>query len=140
MHPLLLILTTTLLSHPAESAQSAQDSAQTSLHDNSRSCNCYTLDSDTEVSYFLYHRFYDFRALAAKAGQYSEAPPLVQANQRWGKEPVPDQDVLNTTKWSEDWGIQDWGKAANADAPVAMQNSAANVFIGETSPVLRWYS
>jgi hypothetical protein len=127
--PLLVLLTiTTLLTHPTKCEQR---SSQSSLHDNSQSCNCYTLDSATDKSYFLYHRFYDFRSLAKTAGQYNQAPPLVQANQRYGKEQVPDPEVLNTTAWGEDWGIQDWGKASDADAPVAMQNSAANVFISK---------
>jgi hypothetical protein len=106
-----------------------------SLHDNSQSCNCYTLDSEADKSYFLYHRFYDFRNLATKAGQYTTAPPLIEANQRWGKEPVRDSDVLNTTRWTDDWGIQDWGKKSDADAPVDMQNSPANVYISKQRPI-----
>jgi hypothetical protein len=127
--PLLLLTTTALFSHLTKSEQ---QSSQSALHDNSQSCNCYTLDSEADKSYFLYHRFYDFRSLANKAGQYTQAPPLVQANQRYGKEQVADPEVLNTTSWGNDWGIQDWGKKSDGDAPVAMQNSPANVFISKT--------
>jgi hypothetical protein len=126
--PLLLLTTATLFTRPTKSEQ---QSSQSSLHDNSQSCNCYTLDSASDKSYFLYHRFYDFRSLATKAGQYTQEPPLIQANQRFGKEQVADPEVLNTTTWSDDWGIQDWGKGSDADAPVAMQNSPANVFISK---------
>jgi hypothetical protein len=123
---LLLLTSSTLLSL----SKCDTASTQVSLHDNSQNCTCYTLDSDNTSAYFLYHKFYDFRSLAATPDEFWTPPPTVSANQRWGKEPTQDQDVLNSSSWNNDWGIQDWGKKTAADAPVAIQNSPLNVFIG----------
>jgi hypothetical protein len=120
--PLFLLLLTALLTFTAHCKIA---STQASLHDNSQNCTCYTLDSDISPAYFLYHKFYDFRSLPA-----TPAPPLINANQRNGGEQTQDQNTLNSSSWNNDWEIQSWGKKSNPDAPVAMQNSAQNVYIG----------
>ncbi|RDI85762.1 Homocysteine [Venturia inaequalis] len=123
----LLTLLTALLYTPLTKATPTSPSPQaTLLHDNnSQNCTCYTLDSDTNPAYFLYHKFYDFRALPATQPE----PPLVAANQRFGTEMALDQAVFNGSAWNRDWEIQAWGKKSGSDAPVAMQNSAQNVYI-----------
>jgi len=110
-------------------------STQASLHDNSQNCTCYTLDSDNTAAFFLYHKFYDFRNLPAT----NTEPPLVSANQRYGQEETQDQDVLNSSSWNNDWEIQTWGKKVSGDAPVAMQNSPLNVFVGLSSSLSLLY-
>lgn len=128
--PLPILLTALLL---APLTQSATTSTQATLHDNSQNCTCYTLDSDNNPAYFLYHKFYDFRSLRA-----TQEPPLVTANQRYGTELAQDQETFNSTAWNHDWEIQSWGKKSTGEAPVVMQNSAQNVFIGlfATFPLL----
>lgn len=121
--PLLLLTAQALFS-------TVQCDSASSLRDNSPSCTCYSLDSEADTSYFLNHRFYDFRNYAKKPEQYVKTPPLVEANQRYGLEQISDPDILNSSKWNSDWGVQNWGKKASAEAPVAMQNSPQNVYIG----------
>lgn len=98
--------------------------------------------SESEPHYFTYHRFWDFRALATSAGQYSgkgsdggDAPDPVTDDEDEGLETVADDDAsyLNGSAWNQDWGIQNWGKAATEEFPVRMQNSARNVYICECS-------
>jgi hypothetical protein len=98
------------------------------LHDNSPSCTCYAVTPNSSPTYFLYHRFYDFRYLGDSIG-HTGAPPTVMLNT--GQELTPDQNALNNTAFSSDWGIQNWGKKATAEAPVQMQNSGANVYLSE---------
>ncbi|KAF2430512.1 concanavalin A-like lectin/glucanase [Tothia fuscella] len=105
--------------------------SSSALRDNSPECICYTVDSEADKSYFSYHRFYDFRKYAKSSNENTTAPPLVDANQRFGQERISDQAVLNSSNWNNDWGVQDWGKKSSADAPVAMQNSPQNVYIGQ---------
>lgn len=132
--PLRTLLTALLFCIPQTKATPTPDSKTTqatSLHDNSQNCTCYTLDSgtgDQPPPFFLYHKFYDFRALPASS---SEPPPVVTETQRFGTELALDQSVLNSSAWNHDWEIQTWGKKSGNDAPVAMQNSAQNVFIGK---------
>jgi hypothetical protein len=96
------------------------------LHDNSPSCTCYAVISDDSPTYFLYHRFYDFRYFGNSTTILS-APPTVT---RWGgQELTPDQDALNSTAFTDDWGIMNWSKKAASDAPVKMQNTPQNVYL-----------
>jgi hypothetical protein len=105
-----------------------------SLHDNSPKCGCYTADSADGPQYFLYHRFYDFRSLAKSPSQYTIPPPLV--TQPGGNEITRDQDVLNSTGFTDDWDIQSWGKKATGDATYDMWNSAQNVYISRYSDLI----
>jgi hypothetical protein len=106
------------------------------LHDNSKDCSCYEAlsgaDSNTP-SYFSYHRFFDFRNLASGPGEFLSTPPLVNNSQDSGSETVFPEYAsnLNSTSWNVDWGIQNWSKPADADFPVRMVNSPANVYIGQ---------
>lgn len=118
------------------------DDDQPVLKDNSSNCTCYALESgtsddmtDSQPYYFAYHRFWDFRALATQAGQYSEIPDPVTDDEDQGFETVSSVDAgyLNGTTWNKDWGIQNWGKEATDDFPVRMQNSPSNVYISQTN-------
>jgi len=71
---LLLLSSTLLLDRTYAKKNSSSDAStllvnkssnkdQTPLRDNSPNCTCYAIDSDNTTDYFLYHRFYDFRAV-----------------------------------------------------------------------------
>lgn len=109
-------------------------SFNTSPHDNNDECTCYVVqsgaNSDTP-SYFQYYRFYDFRNLSSNAGQFVEAPPLVNDTQNAGQEPVWEPSILNSDAWNQDWGIQNWSKEATEDFPTRMVNSPANIYLGQ---------
>ncbi|KAJ9648016.1 hypothetical protein H2199_001793 [Coniosporium tulheliwenetii] len=105
----------------------------TASKDNSPDCGCYEVSSESSPAYFTYHRFYDWRNLASSPDQFTSIPPRLEEDEDQGAEELADvyQDVLNGTEWNQDWGIMNWGKEATAEAPVRMQNSAANVFIAQ---------
>ncbi|KAH7054470.1 concanavalin A-like lectin/glucanase domain-containing protein [Macrophomina phaseolina] len=116
------------------------DDDQPLLKDNSANCTCYALESGTggdssQPYYFAYHRFWDFRALATQADQYTEVPDPVTNEEDQGFETVSATDAgyLNGTDWNKDWGIQNWGKEATDEFPVRMQNSPRNVYISQTN-------
>lgn len=109
----------------------------TASKDNSPDCTCYEISSDSSPAYFTYHRFYDWRNLASSPDQFASIPPRLEEDEDQGSEELAEiyQDVLNGTEWNQDWGIMSWGKEATAEAPVRVQNSAANVYIGTSSSV-----
>lgn len=120
-----------LLARPALSEYITNSSA---LHDNSKGCNCYVVDSGENSKtpeYFQYYRFFDFRNLADGPDQYVNAPPLLKDNQDEGDEDVTTHDVFASDAWTTDWGIQNWGKEASEDFPIRMQNSPGNVYISQ---------
>lgn len=86
-----------------------------------------------EQVYFTSHRFFDFRHLATRPGQFTTEPPELDDSDDGGDESVwPQyQAILNTTAFSNDWGIQTWAKKSTADFPVRVQNSAANIYISQ---------
>ena len=111
-----------------DSIHAAYTTTGSKLHDNNADCNCVVgsgPESNTP-SYFQYYRFFDFRNLADRPGQYLNAPPLVNDSQNAGQEPVWSPSVLNSDAWNTDWGIQNWSKPAEPDFPTKMVNSPAN--------------
>jgi len=105
------------------------------LHDNSRSCSCYVVDTgeDSQTpAYFKYYRFFDFRNLADKPGQYAASPPTIENSQDDGNEPVTD-DIFTTDAWTTDWAIMNWSRPATDEFPTRMVNSPANVYISQSS-------
>lgn len=138
LHVLSLLLFSTRLIHSVRADDDDDDDDQPLLRDNSPNCTCYALESGTggdnsQPYYFTYHRFWDFRALATQADQYTETPDPVTDDEDQGYEMVSSQDAgyLNGSVWNKDWGIQNWGKEATEDFPVRMQNSPRNVYICE---------
>jgi hypothetical protein len=107
----------------------------TTPHDNNDDCNCYVVSSGADSNtpeYFQYYRFYDFRNLADRPGQYTQAPPLINDSFQGASEiSVWDSDVLNSDAWNVDWGIQNWSKPSTEDFPIQMVNSPANVHLGQ---------
>jgi hypothetical protein len=101
--------------------------------DNSPNCDCF-LVSGPDPSYFQYHRFWDFRSIAddANGDDYTVAPPLVNAGEDAGLEPVT-SNFLKSTKWGLDWQIQNWVSNVTKDSPVMSVNSAQNIFISRNT-------
>jgi hypothetical protein len=97
------------------------------LKDNSASCSCYAVTSGDTQQYFQYHRFYDFRYLSNSSSDYLVEPDIVTDSQ--DAERSPNQDVLNSISWNNDWNIVSWGTGLTTDATVVMRNSPANVYI-----------
>lgn len=140
LHVLSLLLFSTRLIHSVRADDDDDNDDQPLLKDNSPNCTCYALESGTggdnsQPYYFTYHRFWDFRALATQADQYTETPDPVTDDEDQGYEMVSSQDAgyLNGSVWNKDWGIQNWGKEATEDFPVRMQNSPRNVYISQTN-------
>ncbi|KAF2401486.1 concanavalin A-like lectin/glucanase [Trichodelitschia bisporula] len=100
-------------------------------HDNNKACTCYRVPSGPDTAYFSYHRFYDFRSLRPTHDLSNpfEPPPRVTENQRSGKEKSRDDAFFNSGRMAEDWGVMDWGKKREEDAPLRVQNSPLNVYI-----------
>jgi hypothetical protein len=104
--------------------------------DNNPNCSCYVINSgaDSKTSqYFQYYRFYDFRNLADGAGQYVDAPVLIDDTQDAGQEPVWNADILDSDAFNKDWTIQNWTKEATDDFPTRMVNSRANIYIQQNN-------
>jgi hypothetical protein len=99
--------------------------ANASLHDNSAQCDCYITDG-LSSEYYLYHRFFDFRTFS---GQYGQEPANVTDSQDEGLESTQ-SGYLSSTSFTNDWEIRHWGRNASSSAPVDMQYSAQNVYIG----------
>jgi hypothetical protein len=90
-------------------------------------------DNSETPSYFQYYRFFDFRNLADRAGQYDKVPAVVDD---WDDAPNLDAgeaNIFNSDAWNKDWNIQTWSKNASADFPVRMVNSPANVYLQQNN-------
>ena len=61
----------------------------------------------------------------------TDAPPLVNDTQIAGLEPTWQPHLFDSDAWNYDWGIQNWSKPATDDFPVPMNNSVANIYLGE---------
>jgi hypothetical protein len=124
-----------LLVRPGTSAGYVTADSTTPLQNN-QNCTCYVVESgaDSETpQYFQYHRFYDFRNLADKPGEYVKAPAIVED---WNEAPdlaVGQPNILNSDAWNTDWNIQSWSKNASDDFPVQMVNSPANVYLQQNN-------
>ncbi|KAF2197107.1 concanavalin A-like lectin/glucanase [Delitschia confertaspora ATCC 74209] len=114
----------------------AEEQNPSTLHDNSANCTCYVIDSgpsSSTPSYFLYHRFWDFRNIPLPSPKsYLSAPPLVTNFEEAASQAVPDPEVFDSQAWNTDWAIQNWSKDATEDFPVRMVNSPANVYISRS--------
>lgn len=124
-----------LLLSPALSAEYVSADSSTPLQNN-RNCSCYVVksgDNSETPSYFQYYRFFDFRNLADRAGQYDKVPAVVDD---WDDAPNLDAgeaNIFNSDAWNKDWNIQTWSKNASDDFPVRMVNSPANVYLQQNN-------
>jgi hypothetical protein len=103
-----------------------------SLQDNSENCSCYVVNSgeSSTPTYFQYHRFWDFRQIAAETrNSYVSTPPRVNDTQDSGDEPVWNPEFFDTQAWNADWAVMNWSKNATDEFPVRMVNSLANVYL-----------
>lgn len=126
-----LLLPLTALLVPALATSPYTSTNTEKPKDNNANCSCYVVksgaDSDTP-SYFQYYRFYDFRNLP---DPLSAVPPLVNDTDNAGLEPVWQPSLFNSAAWNHDWAIQNWSKPATDDFPTPMNNSMANVWLGQ---------
>lgn len=124
-----------LLVRPAFSAGYITASSTTPLQNNPN-CTCYVVESGDDSQtpqYFQYYRFYDFRNLADRSGEYLTKPATVDD---WDEAPnleVGQSSILNSSAWNTDWSIQTWSKNATGDFPVPMVNSPANVYLQQNN-------
>ncbi len=127
----LLLPLTALLVQPALAANPYTSSMTEQPKDNNPNCDCYVVQSGADSQtpeYFQYYRFYDFRNLP---GAMSESPPLLNDTQIVSMEPTRQPDLFDSDAWNYDWGLQNWTKSATEDFPTPMNNSFANVYLGE---------
>jgi hypothetical protein len=127
----LLLPLTALLAQSALAASPYTSSMNEKPKDNNPDCDCYVVQSGADSQtpeYFQYYRFYDFRNLP---GAMSESPPLLKDDQIAGMANTWQPDLFNSDAWNYDWGIQNWTKPATEDFPTPMNNSFANIFLGE---------
>lgn len=126
-----LVLSLAALLQPALAANAYTTSNNETPKDNNADCNCYVVQSGTNSdtpTYFQYYRFYDFRNLD---GALTSSPPLLTNDQTAGLQPSWQPNIFNSDAWNTDWSIQNWSKPATEDFPVKMDNSRANVYIGQ---------
>ncbi|RMZ69098.1 glycoside hydrolase family 16 [Pyrenophora seminiperda CCB06] len=127
----LLLPLTALVLQPAVATSAYTSSMNEKPKDNNPDCDCYVVlsgkDSQTP-QYFQYHRFYDFRNLP---GAMKEAPPLLNDTQIAAEAPSWQPDLFNSQAFNADWGIQNWTKPSTSDFPTPMNNSAANIYLGQ---------
>ncbi|KAF1968318.1 concanavalin A-like lectin/glucanase [Bimuria novae-zelandiae CBS 107.79] len=123
------------LLQPAFSTEYITANSSTPLQNNEK-CSCYVVNSGANSetpSYFQYHRFYDFRNLADRAGQYLRAPAVVDD---WDAAPdlkVSQANILDSDAWNADWNIQTWSKNATEDFTLRMVNSPANIYLQQNN-------
>ena len=127
----LLLPLTALLAQPALAANPYTSSMSETPKDNNADCDCYVVQSGKDSNtpeYFQYYRFYDFRNLP---GAMSESPPLLNDTDNVGLASTWQPDLFNSDAWNYDWGIQNWSKPSTEDFPTPMNNSFANIFLGQ---------
>jgi hypothetical protein len=99
--------------------------------DNSPNCSCYVVSSGAQSrtpQYFQYHRFYEFRNLAAGL---TSAPPLINKTQNASLVPSWQPEIFNSDAFIADWTVQNWSTPAAEDSPIPMSNSFGNIYIGQ---------
>lgn len=134
LHPLVAIVWAAAL-QPVLSAEYITANS-TTPRENSQNCSCYVINSgdDSETpQYFQYYRFYDFRNLADRSGQYLKAPAVVDDWDDAPNQDVGDEDILNSAAWNTDWHIQTWKKNASDDFATRMVNSPANIYLQQNN-------
>ncbi|KAF1936304.1 concanavalin A-like lectin/glucanase [Clathrospora elynae] len=126
-----LLLPLTALLQPTLAAYAYTSTSNETPKDNSADCDCYVVQSGAQSKtpeYFQYYRFYDFRNLP---GAMSDTPPQVNDTQIAGMQPTWQPNLFDSDAWKYDWGIQNWSKDATEDFPTPMNNSVANVYLGQ---------
>lgn len=110
----------------------------TAQKDNGAKCDCFQTNGSTS-SYFLYHRFFDFRNIPSKL----TALPDVITDITDVDNKLPSSDFFAASSWTDDWDTQSWDNEAvlddsTSDANVLMSYSKNNVYIrrSTTLPLL----
>lgn len=133
-----LLLSLSLVRSPVFAAQYTTTATSTP-HDGQQDCTCYAINSGADSNtptYFQYYRFYDFRNLADKPGQYTTAPPLVNGSfDSVANDAVWNADILNSDSWNTDWGVQNWSKPSTEDFPIRMANTPKNIYLSQNDDV-----
>lgn len=100
--------------------------------DNNEDCSCYVVNSGADSNtpqYFQYYRFYDFRNLADRPGQYLDAPSIVNDSQNAEVQSVWNADILDSDAFNADWNINDRTKEAPHARKIQMVRSPGNIYI-----------
>ena len=109
--------------------------------DNNPNCSCYVVSHSSPPSYFLYHRFQDFRSIPSTASNnYANPPALLTSKDRNGVKPVT-SPFLESDAFENSWEIETWSQGTSTDSPVSVVNSPQNVYIctfSSPQPSLRW--
>ncbi|THV47653.1 hypothetical protein BGAL_0297g00100 [Botrytis galanthina] len=97
--------------------------------DNGEDCSCFRTDSASS-GYFTYHRFHDFRTVAAA----SQTVPDLISNESDTSNALATSEFFSGQAWNNDWSTQNWNNSDSMESGsgVLMVNSANNVYI-ETS-------
>ncbi|KAM0135225.1 hypothetical protein ACHAO1_005310 [Botrytis cinerea] len=97
--------------------------------DNGEDCSCFRTDSASS-GYFTYHRFHDFRTVAAA----SQTVPNLISNESDTSNALATSEFFSGQAWNNDWSTQNWNNSDSMESGsgVLMVNSANNVYI-ETS-------
>jgi hypothetical protein len=99
----------------------------TAQTDNGNECSCF-LTNDSTAAYFTYHRFWDFRNIAAPLS----TEPDVLIDPTLTLNAGPTSSYFTNELWTQDWTLQAWNNSdsMSADgATVLMINSLNNVYI-----------
>jgi len=97
-------------------------------------CSCYETSTN---DYFTSYNFHDFRNITVNA-----IPPFtttIPANPDYSSGQAPENvgvlqpGFISSPDFNNSWGIQDWGKTSDPDAPVTMWNSFSNIFIDKNN-------
>jgi hypothetical protein len=104
--------------------------------DNNQNCSCYVVNSGADSNspqYFQYYRFYDFRNLADRPGQYLDTPDVVNDTRNADVQPVWNANILDSDAFNADWSIQNRTKDASNDFGTEMVVSPANIYIQQNN-------
>ena len=95
--------------------------------DNGEDCSCFRTDSASS-GYFTYHRFHDFRTVAAA----SQTVPNLISNESDTSNALATSEFFSGQAWNNDWSTQNWNNSDSMESGsgVLMVNSANNVYIG----------
>lgn len=99
--------------------------------DNAENCSCFRTDRASS-GYFTYHRFHDFRTVAAA----SQTVPVLIANESDTSNAFATSEFFAGQAWNNDWSTQSWNSSDSLVASggsVLMINSPNNVYIGMSS-------
>lgn len=98
--------------------------------DNGDECNCFRTNGSSQ-GYFAYHRFHDYRNVAA-----ASPAPAVVSNVNSATNAPPTSNFFAAAQWTSDWSIQNWNNSGDLNpdggATVLRINSPNNIYIEQS--------